>query len=289
MPAHGTPIRTLIAHETAALVRSAAIPGRADIVTACTPWSVFDILRHVAATASRFVEMHHRALDGDLSAPFDRTHLGDENLRAVAEFSGNPFSSLRELVDQWLTEATDDDQLVGHQFGPQPVSMLNQFLLNDIVIHHLDIEVAGGSTYRPDDDVVEALLPMWNALGVPISTDGDRWASIVRASGRTLVSHSVVLFITHRVLSGRRDDVHSIWQRALLPAIAANPCHEAYSYGFDDDDPDVIRVFQQFRSASAAKDFLTTPAYAAYLAEVELLLVGPPEVSTVTPMWVKGN
>ena len=47
-------------------------------------------------------------------------------------------------------------------------------------------------------------------------------------------------------------------------------------------------AFQQYASAEAANDFLKTDSYAAYLQEVEPLLSGPPQVTTLTPMWSKG-
>ena len=75
----------------------------------------------------------------------------------------------------------------------------------------------------------------------------------------------------------------------MAPAIAANPGHTAYFYCFDDADADAICAFQQYVSAQAARDFLQTPSYAAYLKDVEPLLSGPPQVTTLTPVWSKGT
>ena len=97
------------------------------------------------------------------------------------------------------------------------------------------------------------------------------------------------LFIRHKTLPGKRDQVRSVWERHMAPAIAANPGHTAYFYCFDDADPDAICAFQQYASAQAARDFLQTPSYAAYLKDVEPLLSGPPQVTTLTPVWSKGT
>jgi quinol monooxygenase YgiN len=97
------------------------------------------------------------------------------------------------------------------------------------------------------------------------------------------------LFIRHKTLPGKRDRVRSVWERHMAPAIAANPGHTAYFYCFDDADPDAICAFQQYASAQAARDFLQTPSYAAYLKDVEPLLSGPPQVTTLTPVWSKGT
>jgi hypothetical protein len=87
----------------------------------------------------------------------------------------------------WVNEATNDDLLVGHQFGPQPVSRLNLFLLNDIVIHHLDVAEAAGITYRPSADVLTKQVEMWATFDVFLPSPGlGLWESAVHASGRTV-------------------------------------------------------------------------------------------------------
>ncbi len=96
------------------------------------------------------------------------------------------------------------------------------------------------------------------------------------------------IFIVHRTQPGVRDRVQAVWQRHMQPAIAANPHHLAYHYGFDAVDPDVIRVFQLYSDPDAAAAFLRSAAYAAYLAEVEPLLMGPPEVAAADEVWAKG-
>jgi quinol monooxygenase YgiN len=95
------------------------------------------------------------------------------------------------------------------------------------------------------------------------------------------------LFIKHRALPGKRDEVHRIWEKHLQPNIAANPAHEAYFYCYDDDDPDAICVFQQYADRAASQDFLAAPWYAAYLSEVTPFLSGQPEIRAATPVWSK--
>ena len=95
------------------------------------------------------------------------------------------------------------------------------------------------------------------------------------------------VFITHRTKPGLRDEVQLVWQRHLQPAIQANPGHVDYHYCFDATDPDLIRVFRLYADAGAAAAFLTTAAYAAYLSDVEPLLLGPPEVAIAGQVWTK--
>ena len=99
----------------------------------------------------------------------------------------------------------------------------------------------------------------------------------------------VALFIKHKTLPGMRDEVRRVWEKHMAPAISANPAHTAYFYCFDNSDPDVICAFQQYESAEAARTFVHTTSYLAYVQEVESLLAGPPDVTSLTPMWRKGR
>jgi quinol monooxygenase YgiN len=98
---------------------------------------------------------------------------------------------------------------------------------------------------------------------------------------------AIALIIKHKTQPGKREEVRKIWEKHMAPAIASNPEHTAYFYCFDNDDRDSISAFQQYSSVGASQDFLKTSTYAAYLKEVEPLLVGPPQVTALTPMWSK--
>lgn len=98
----------------------------------------------------------------------------------------------------------------------------------------------------------------------------------------------VALLIKHKTKPGKRDEVRAVWQRHMQPLITSNPAHEAYFYCLDDNDPDGIVAFQQYTDRASSQAFLKTDGYAAYLAEVEPLLQGPPEVLCLTPLWIKG-
>jgi quinol monooxygenase YgiN len=97
----------------------------------------------------------------------------------------------------------------------------------------------------------------------------------------------IALFIKHKTRVGKRDAVRAVWERHMRPKIAANPGHEAYFYCFDNNDADAICAFQEYADLKSSQDFLKTESYASYLKEVEPLLVGPPEVTSLTPLWVK--
>ncbi len=95
------------------------------------------------------------------------------------------------------------------------------------------------------------------------------------------------LFIVHRTAPGQRDAVRAVWEKHMAPAVASNDDHLAYYYCFDLEDADVLRVFQLYRNAAAAQQFLDHHNYAAYIGEVEGLLAGPPAVHSAEPKWQK--
>lgn len=95
------------------------------------------------------------------------------------------------------------------------------------------------------------------------------------------------LFITHHTHPGQRDAVRDVWEKHMAPAITANPGHDAYFYCLDPSAPDAICAFQQYRSPEAAAAFLATDAYRAYEQEVAPLLLGPPDVKPLLPIWSK--
>ena len=99
--------------------------------------------------------------------------------------------------------------------------------------------------------------------------------------------NKLALSIRHQTQPGLRDDVRKVWEAHMAPAVDDNPGHLAYFYCFDNVDPDAITAFQVYDSAESSRLFLATDAYADYLRDVEPLLLGPPQVTSLTPIWAK--
>lgn len=97
------------------------------------------------------------------------------------------------------------------------------------------------------------------------------------------------LFIRHQAKPGQRDDVRRIWEKHVKPRVEANPDHEAYYFCYDDQDADVICVFQLYRSAGAAQEFLGGAWYPGYLKEVGEVVAAPPQITPASLMWAKGG
>lgn len=96
------------------------------------------------------------------------------------------------------------------------------------------------------------------------------------------------LFITHKALPGKRDEVRRAWEAHLMPSIEARQAHDAYFYCYDDSDPETIRVFQRYADNADPQAFMQGPAYDAYIAAVSPLLAHPPEIHAATVAWAKG-
>jgi quinol monooxygenase YgiN len=96
------------------------------------------------------------------------------------------------------------------------------------------------------------------------------------------------VLVTHRTKPGARDQVRAVWQAHMPAAVSANAGHLAYFYTFDAGDAEVIRAFQVYADGEAAKAFLEADAYRGYVAAVEPLLAGPPEVAVSDVVWAKG-
>lgn len=168
-------------HELAAYLERASVPETWDLPTRCAPWTTRDVTRHLAATFQRFADMREQSLTGDLTPPFERSELDSANMRAVTEFAGVPEQRLRAEFDRFVALAEGaGTELMAHQRGPIPVALQLLFGLQDIVIHHDDIAVAAGASYRPHPAVIELLVPVWALFTPPV--EGDPWA--VRTANR---------------------------------------------------------------------------------------------------------
>lgn len=97
------------------------------------------------------------------------------------------------------------------------------------------------------------------------------------------------LFITHRALPGKRDEVRRAWETHLAPSIQARQVHDAYYYCYDDSDSDTIRVFQRYAVGADPQAFMQGPAYDAYVAAVTPLLAHPPVIHAATVAWAKDS
>jgi uncharacterized protein (TIGR03083 family) len=171
--------------ELGGYLASAADPAIQRVPTRCPPWTVRDLTAHLAATFRRFADQLDRANAGDLTAPFGPGDLSPENLHAVELFRGDPLQALERQATRFLSEALRSraDQLMGHQRGPVPVGLQVIWGLSELAVHHDDLADATGTSYRPSDPVVAALVGMKEAIDGFHAVD-DSWLDYLRSTGR---------------------------------------------------------------------------------------------------------
>lgn len=106
---------------------------------------------------------------------------------------------------------------------------------------------------------------------------------------RAMAGSTVTLVIEHRTQPGQRDAVQAARMTYMAPAVAANPGHLSYTYCLAADDPDGIIAVQVYSDAAAAAAFLQTQPYLDYERAVAPLLLGPPQVRRLIPVWSKSS
>jgi uncharacterized protein (TIGR03083 family) len=181
------PLRTdLLRSEADAYIADARFVEMQPLPTRCSPWTVHDLTKHLAATFHRYVELLRRSRTGDFRAPFAPEDLAEENLRAVREFSGDPIESACEEVARFISLVSDPDEPMINQRGAIPVGLQVCLGINEFAIHHDDLAGARGGSYRPSDEVVEVLSQTRKALkaGETPPPGTDPWSWILSKSGR---------------------------------------------------------------------------------------------------------
>jgi len=153
--------------------------------TRCAPWTVRDVTAHLAATFRRFGDCLHRGRTGDFARPFQPAEISVINADAVTSFEADPFAELPDQVHRFLDMVGDPSEPMPHQFGVIPAGLQVSFGLSELALHRDDVESARGESYRPSDEVVAALLPVWDdALMLSDPDEQDPWLRILRGSGR---------------------------------------------------------------------------------------------------------
>jgi uncharacterized protein (TIGR03083 family) len=168
-------------------LKAASDPTVRTLPTRCPPWNVASLTAHLAATFRRFADLLDRARAGDLHPPFPPNHLPEENLRAVREFSGDPLEQLSLQANRFLGSVGACDEPMANQRGTIPVGLQMMFALNELAVHHDDLAHAAGESYRPAEQVVQALVSMYSAVfGLPASHREDPWARLLLGTGRSV-------------------------------------------------------------------------------------------------------
>ena len=102
------------------------------------------------------------------------------------------------------------------------------------------------------------------------------------------MSSKLTLIVKTRCQPGKRDEVRSLWEKHLQPHSKENTGQEVYVFSYDNNDEDVLYLFEIYSSMEAFGAASQQPWFGAYMQEVGPLLAGEPEVGMGTPLFTKG-
>ena len=98
----------------------------------------------------------------------------------------------------------------------------------------------------------------------------------------------LALVIKTRCQPGKRDEVRDLWQKHLQPHSESNTGQEMYVFCYDNNDSDVLYLFEIYSTQEAFGAASQQPWFGEYMGAVGSLVDGQPEVSMAIPLFTKG-
>lgn len=98
----------------------------------------------------------------------------------------------------------------------------------------------------------------------------------------------LALFIKTTCQPGKRDELRSLWEKHLQPHSAENTGQEVYVFCYDNDNENVLYLFEIYSSQEAFDEAGQQPWFGAYMQEAGPLLDGYPEMGKAEPLFTKG-
>ena len=98
----------------------------------------------------------------------------------------------------------------------------------------------------------------------------------------------LALFIKTRCQPGKRDEVRSLWEKHLQPHSASNTGQKVYAFCYDNNDADVLYLFEIYESQDAFNEASQQPWFGAYMQEAGPLIDGQPDFAMANPLFTKG-
>lgn len=98
----------------------------------------------------------------------------------------------------------------------------------------------------------------------------------------------LALFIKTTCQPGKRDQLKSLWEKHLQPHSESNTGQEMYVFSYDNNDENVLYLFEIYSSQEAFGAASQQPWFGAYMQEAMPLLDGQPEVGMAEPLFTKG-
>ncbi len=97
------------------------------------------------------------------------------------------------------------------------------------------------------------------------------------------------LFIKVRSKEGQRDNLRALWEKHLKQRAAENTTQEVYFYCYDNQDQNLICMFEYYTDSEEIQHNSKTSWFQSYMQEAIPLLDGEPEVNMASPIWIKNE
>ena len=160
-----------------------------DVVTCCAPWSVYDVVNHVAAVTMMFTLF----ASGETNAP--RTPRGDV-------LAGDPVSGFRGAAraSQLAWVSVDPTRQCHLPFGVFPALEAAAVNMFDVLVHGWDIADAVDRSYRIPADLLPGAIGMARRLVTADAVATGQFAAVTSAAGvaESPVSEKRLLELTGR-------------------------------------------------------------------------------------------
>jgi len=98
----------------------------------------------------------------------------------------------------------------------------------------------------------------------------------------------LALFVKLRIQPGKREEVKNLWEEHVKPHSESESAVRVSCYCYAAEDENTIWLFELLSSPSALKETMQSEWFATYQNAIGPLLTVPPEITTATPVWIKG-
>jgi uncharacterized protein (TIGR03086 family) len=161
-----------------------------DVVTCCAPWSVYDVVNHVAAVTMKFTMF----ASGETDVP--RTPRGDV-------LAGDPVSGFQGAAraSQLAWASVDPTRQCHLPFGVFPALEAAAVNMFDVLVHGWDIADAVDRSYQIPADLLPGAIAMARRLVTADAVATGQFAAVTSAAG---VAESPVSEKRLLALTGRR-------------------------------------------------------------------------------------
>lgn len=91
--------------------------------------------------------------------------------------------------------------------------------------------------------------------------------------------NEIAMMVSGKAKSGKREELHALFERLLAPAARANDTQRFVAFCLDQADPDRFFLFEIYTSAAAMQQNAQNPVFAEYMQASMPLLSGQPEMA----------